>query len=178
MSASLYAEHLRAAIRNVPDFPTPGIQFKDITPILSDWDLLKMAVDALAEPYTDLGVTKVLGVEARGFILGSMLAHNLGAGFIPIRKQGKLPYRTFSAKYDLEYGKDCIEMHEDAVSAGDRVLIHDDVIATGGTAAAAAELARLAGAEVIGFSFLVELSFLSGRSVLKDAPRVHSVIRF
>lgn len=178
MQINEYAEQLRAAVRNIPDFPNPGIQFKDITPILGEWNLLRMAVDALAEPYADLEITKVLGVEARGFILGSMLAHNLGAGFVPVRKKGKLPYRTLSATYDLEYGKDCIEMHEDAISAGDRILIHDDVIATGGTAAAASELVRMAGAEVVGFSFLVELSFLSGRSALKDAPRVHSVILF
>lgn len=173
MSAS---EALLRAVRTVPDFPEPGIQFKDITPILSDPDLLRAAVHELAAPYEGQGVTKVIGIEARGFILGSMLAHHLGAGFIPIRKRGKLPYTTLQETYDLEYGSDVIEMHKDGLVAGDRVLIHDDVIATGGTASAAHRLAQHFDVEVVGYTFLVELSFLNGRSKLSPELPVHVVI--
>ncbi len=174
----LQADQLRNAVRTIPDFPSPGIQFKDITPILGDRDLLKASVEALAEPYLGSGVTKVLGIEARGFILGSMLALRLGAGFVPVRKRGKLPYEIVTADYNLEYGADCIEMHVDAFGESDTVLIHDDVIATGGTAAAAGRLVREMGARIAGFSFLVELGFLSGRDLLEDSVRVHSVIRY
>lgn len=172
------ADRLRAAVRNVPDFPSPGIQFKDITPILADRDLLNEAVEALAAPFLDAGVTKVVGIEARGFILGSPLARRLGAGFIPVRKKGKLPYRTHREDYELEYGTDSVEMHVDAVVEGDLVLIHDDVIATGGTAAASWRLMQEAGADVVGFSFLVELGFLSGRDLLADSVPIHSVLQF
>lgn len=178
LSAPEYAERLHAAVRNIPDFPSPGIQFKDITPILSDPTLLRTAVEALAEPYLDAGVTKVIGIEARGFILGCSLARRLDAGFVPIRKKGKLPYRTHTRNYDLEYGTDCVEMHVDAVSAGERVLIHDDVIATGGTAAASWQLLQEAGADVLGFSFLVELGFLSGRHLLAGGAPIYSVLHF
>lgn len=159
-------DHLYAAVRTIPDFPEPGIQFKDITPILSDQNLLRMAVDGLANPWRDRGITKVIGIESRGFILGAMLADELDAGFIPVRKEGKLPFTTIRESYELEYGKDTIEMHIDALSESDRVLIHDDVIATGGTAAATHRLVSFSGAETAGFSFLVELSFLDGRSRL------------
>ncbi len=178
MFKSPHADRLRDAVRNIPDFPSPGIQFKDITPILGNRDLLKQSVEALAAPYLHAGVTKVLGIEARGFILGSMLAHRLGAGFIPVRKKGKLPYEIVTAEYNLEYGTDCIEMHVDAVDASDTVLIHDDVIATGGTAAAAGRLVRAMGASIAGFSFLVELVFLSGREALEDDIHIHSVIQY
>ena len=167
---------LEQAVRTIPDFPKPGIQFKDITPLLSDPVLLNQVVEALAAPYLNDGVTKVLGIEARGFILGAMLAHRLGAGFVPVRKQGKLPYKTLSVEYELEYGTDAIEMHIDAIAAHDRVLIHDDVIATGGTAAACYNLARHSGAEVVGYAFLMELSFLQGRAVLEPGLRIHSVL--
>lgn len=173
-----YADELRAAVRTVPDFPSPGIQFKDITPILKNPRLLAQSIEALAAPFLDRGVTKVAGVEARGFILGTTLARRLDAGFIPIRKKGKLPYTTHAAEYDLEYGTDCVEMHVDAVDEGDIVLIHDDVIATGGTAAASSRLIREAGGTVLGFSFLVELSGLSGREALKDSATVHSVLTY
>lgn len=172
------AEQLRDAVRNVPNFPSPGIQFKDITPILGDRRLLQHSVEALAQPYLELGVTKVLGIEARGFILGSMLAHRLGAGFVPVRKKGKLPHDILKAEYKLEYGTDCIEMHADALDSTDLVVIHDDVIATGGTAAAAGKLVREAGARVAGFSFLIELRFLNGREALTDGSRIHSVLEF
>ena len=171
------AEELARAVRTVPDFPEPGVQFKDITPILADQRLINTAVRALAEPYMDEGITKVIGIEARGFILGSLLARHLGAGFIPIRKRGKLPFQTVEESYDLEYGKDTIEMHMDALKSEDRVLIHDDVIATGGTASAAYRLAQRFDAEVAGYAFLVELSFLQGRSKLDPRLPVHVVMR-
>ncbi|MDX1547081.1 MAG: adenine phosphoribosyltransferase [Rhodothermales bacterium] len=167
---------LEHAIRTVPDFPKPGIQFKDITPILADPALLRKAVEALAAPFLDDGITKVAGIEARGFILGAMLAQRLGAGFVPVRKHGKLPFSTLAEEYELEYGTDRIEMHTDALGAGDRVLIHDDVIATGGTAAACHRLVRQAGAEVVGYAFLLELNFLRGRTALAEGVAVHSVI--
>ncbi|MEX2400535.1 MAG: adenine phosphoribosyltransferase [Rhodothermales bacterium] len=178
MSSTEYAERLHAAVRTIPDFPSPGIQFKDITPILSDGKLLNHAVEALAGPFLDAGITKVVGIEARGFILGCPLARRLDAGFVPVRKHGKLPYTTHTEEYDLEYGTDCVEMHVDAVHEGDRVLVHDDVIATGGTAAASWRLLQSAGAQVVGFSFLVELAFLSGRGLLSDGVPVHSVLYF
>lgn len=178
LSSTENAERLRAAVRNIPDFPSPGIQFKDITPILADRSLLTEAVEALAKPYLSSGVTKVAAIEARGFILGSPIARRLDAGFVPIRKKGKLPFRTHCEEYDLEYGTDCVEMHVDAVHEGDIVLIHDDVIATGGTAAASWRLIQEAGAEVAGFSFLVELAFLSGRDLLEDGVPIHSLLQF
>lgn len=167
---------LAQAIRNVADFPTPGIQFKDITPILADPALLNVAVDALAAPYLGKGITKVVAIEARGFILGSILATRLGAGFIPVRKKGKLPYTTVKAEYALEYGTDTIEMHADAIGPEDKVLIHDDVIATGGTASAAYEIVSGAGARVAGYAFLIELGFLNGRSKLAPSVPVHCVL--
>jgi len=165
------------AIRTIPDFPQPGIQFKDITPMLADAALVAEVVDALAAPYADAGVTKVLGIEARGFILAPLLAQALGAGFVPARKQGKLPHTTVQAAYALEYGTDVIEMHADAISEADIVLIHDDIIATGGTAAAAAELVGSVGAAVAGYSFLLELAFLNGRDELDDALAYHTLVR-
>lgn len=171
-------ERLRKTVRTVPDFPTPGIQFKDITTVLADPELLRFAAQSLAAPYRESGITRVLGIEARGFIFGAMLADILNVGFILIRKAGKLPYKTSSETYDLEYGTDTIEMHIDAVAAGDRVLIHDDVIATGGTAAATCRLARNAGASVVGFSFLVELEALNGRRLLDPSIPVHSLLPF
>lgn len=172
----IVSEALLRAVRTVPDFPEPGIQFKDITPILADPELLRGAVEELAAPYEAQGVTKVIGIEARGFILGSMLAHHLGAGFVPIRKRGKLPFHTLQEIYDLEYGSDVIEMHRDGLVDGDRVLIHDDVIATGGTASAAHRLARHFEVDVVGYAFLVELSFLNGRSKLSPDLPVHVVL--
>ena len=167
---------LETAVRTIPDFPQAGIQFRDITPILADPDLLEEAVEALAAPFRDEGVTKVVGIEARGFIFGAMLAHRLGAGFVPVRKRGKLPAATVGVDYDLEYGTDRIEMHADGVAPGDRVLIHDDVIATGGTAAACHTLVAQAGAEVLGYAFLLELNFLRGRAALAEGIKVHSVL--
>jgi adenine phosphoribosyltransferase len=157
---------LESYIRDIPDFPKEGVMFKDITPLLASPEGFRECIDQLAAPYEDAGVTKVLGAEARGFILGGALAYRLGAGFIPARKPGKLPWTTTSAEYALEYGTDQLEMHTDAVGPGDRVLIVDDVLATGGTAAAKADLVTRSGAEVIGYAFLMELDFLGGRSKL------------
>lgn len=163
---------LETYIRDIPDFPKEGIVFKDITPLLASPEGLRRAIDLIAEAYTGKGVTKVLGAEARGFILGGALAYTLGAGFIPARKPGKLPWDTTSASYELEYGMDSLEMHADAVGPDDTVLVIDDVLATGGTAAAKAELARRSGATVVGFAFLIELDFLGGRAKLGDTPIV------
>lgn len=170
-------QELERRIRTIRDFPEAGIAFKDITPILQDPDLLRYAIDALAWPFLRDGVTKVVGIESRGFILGAMLAHRLGAGFVPVRKQGKLPHETVREEYELEYGTDTIEMHVDALEDTDRVLIHDDVIATGGTASATHRLVRQTRGDVLGFSFLVELDALGGREMLDASVRTHSVLR-
>ena len=168
---------IRAAIRDVPDFPKPGIVFKDVTPVLGDAELFRAATDAMAEPWTAAGITHVVGIESRGFIFGAPVAQLLGAGFVPIRKPGKLPYQLQRIEYALEYGTDALEMHVDACGAGSRVLIVDDVLATGGTAAAAASLVEQAGARLEGFSFLVELTFLAGEARL-SGRHVESLIRF
>ena len=168
---------LKALIRDVPDFPKPGILFKDITTLLKDPRGFKSAIDLFTALVQDRRVDTVLAVESRGFILGSALADRLGTGFVPVRKPGKLPSKTVRLEYDLEYGKDCIEVHADAFRKGERVLVVDDVIATGGTAWAAGELARQLGAEVAGYAFLVELSFLDGRKRLGGAD-VMSLIRY
>ena len=165
-------------IRDVPDFPTEGIIFKDITPLLDDGDALRWAADALADRFSDTQADRVVGVEARGFILGAAVAYRLGLGFVPFRKPGKLPYSTLSVDYQLEYGTASLEAHTDALSPGQRALIVDDVLATGGTAAAAVELVDSAGAEVVGVGFLVELGFLDGRAKLGDGCPVISLICF
>jgi adenine phosphoribosyltransferase len=160
---------LRHFVRDIPDFPRPGILFKDITPLLLDAGALDQAVSELAALARPLSVDLVVAAEARGFILGAALARELGAGFVPARKPGKLPSETVSAEYTLEYGIDALEMHADALAGGTRVLVHDDLLATGGTAAAVCELVERLGAVVAGCAFLVELSFLGGRARL--APR-------
>jgi adenine phosphoribosyltransferase len=168
---------LRQFIRDIPDFPKPGIVFKDLTPLLLDAAALDAAITALAEPARGLGVDYVVGAEARGFILGPALARELGVGFVPARRPGKLPHQTLSAEYALEYGIDALEVHADALAHGARVLVHDDLLATGGTAHAVSELVERGGAEVAACAFLIELSFLAGRQAL--APReVFSVIEF
>jgi len=168
---------LREAIREIPDFPKPGILFKDITPLLSDPELFAAACAVMAEPFVSAGVTHVVSIESRGFLFGAPVAVALGAGVIPVRKPGKLPFRTMREAYALEYGTDALEMHEDALPRGARVLIADDVLATGGTAAATTRLVRRLGAEVIGSTFLIELTFLGGRGLL-PAQRVESAIVF
>ncbi len=166
---------LSSYIRDIPDWPKEGVIFKDITPLLASPEGFKQSIDTLADAYADAGVTKVLGAEARGFIFGGALAYRLGAGFVPARKPGKLPWKTTSVSYDLEYGTDSLEVHADALGPDDVVLIVDDVLATGGTAAAKAELAAATGATVAGFAFLIELDFLGGRDKL-PAGKIISLI--
>ncbi len=168
---------LEAHIRDIPDWPEPGIVFKDITPLLADPTAFRGAIDAMVGPFVDSGITKVVGIEARGFILGAPVADRLGAGFVPIRKAGKLPHDIHHQEYELEYGTDRIEVHSDAVGSTDTVLIVDDVLATGGTAAAAIRLIDALGASVAGLAVLVELAFLDGRSKLNGAG-VHTVVHY
>jgi adenine phosphoribosyltransferase len=170
-------DRLRAAIRDVPDFPKPGILFKDITPILADGALFRSAIDLFCEATHPLGVTKVVGIDARGFVFGAAIAYHLGIGFVPIRKKGKLPYRCESASYQLEYGEATAEIHVDALQPGERVVLIDDLLATGGTAAAAVQLIGKMNAELAAALFLIELGFLNGRRNLEGAP-VRSFIRF
>jgi len=161
---------LRARIRSIPDFPKPGILFRDITTLLSDPAALAEAVRRMAAPYPPGSADVVVGAESRGFIFGAGIALALGAGFVPVRKKGKLPSKTLRATYDLEYGQDTIEMHVDAVRPGARVLMVDDLLATGGTMAAACDLVARAGGRIIGVEFLIELAFLNGRARLADYP--------
>jgi adenine phosphoribosyltransferase len=160
------AADILAKIRDVPDFPTPGVMFKDITPLLADGDVFRRVVETFAEPHMGEAVDVVVGIEARGFILAAPVAVQLGVGFVPVRKVGKLPARTLSASYELEYGTAEVEVHADGVRQGQRVLVVDDVLATGGTAAAATALVRRLGGVMVGLSVLMELSFLQGRSRL------------
>jgi adenine phosphoribosyltransferase len=168
---------LAAHIRDIPDFPKPGILFKDITPLLLDAEALSQAVTELADWARPLNVDYVVAAEARGFILGAAIARELGAGFVPARKPGKLPHETVSAEYILEYGVDALEMHADALADGARVLLHDDLLATGGTAQALAELIESAGAHIAGCAFLVELAFLGGRGRLQGYD-VHALLSY
>jgi len=177
MNLDAQIDALKSAIRDVPDFPKPGILFKDITTLLQDPVLLRRSLDMLAVLCGDLPVDKVVAIESRGFILGGALAYHLGVGFVPVRKPGKLPWRARKASYSLEYGSDALEMHEDAVSPADRVLIVDDVIATGGTAKAVGSLCQELGARVSGYLFLVELCFLDGRARLAGHD-VRSLIQY
>lgn len=171
------ADWLKGHIRDVADFPSPGIVFRDLTPLLGDPEALRVTVDSLAEAFEGRQITKVVGVEARGFILAAPVAYRLGAGFVPVRKPGKLPWRTESEQYTLEYGVDSLEMHGDALASGEDVLIVDDVIATGGTARATARLVERAGANVVGLVFAVELTYLAGREKL-DGYDVVSLVTY
>jgi adenine phosphoribosyltransferase len=164
-------------IRNIPDFPKPGIVFRDITTLLKDANAFKKAVYDLHERYSNSKIDKVVCIESRGFILGSALAVSLGAGFVPIRKKGKLPAAVIAEQYTLEYGTDSIEIHRDAIRTGERILLHDDLLATGGTMCAAVKLVEKLQANVVGVSFLIELSFLQGRKHLKDYD-VFSLIQY
>jgi adenine phosphoribosyltransferase len=168
---------LKQHIRHVPDFPKAGILFYDITTLLRDPQGYQATVDRLSAPYLGQGIAAVVGIESRGFILGAAVAQRLGAGFIPIRKPGKLPAKSIRESYDLEYGKDALEIHEDAISPGQRVLVVDDVLATGGTAAAATQLVRKLGGELYGLAFLIELQFLNGKAKL-EGENVFSVIQY
>jgi len=168
---------LKMRIRNIPDFPKKGIQFKDITTLLSDPASFQRAIDLMAHRHFDKGIDAVVGIEARGFVMGAALAYKLGVGVILVRKAGKLPYKTVSASYDLEYGKDRLEIHEDAIRPGMRVVVADDVLATGGTVAAVADLLTGLGAEIVECSFLAELTALRGREKLKEL-KVFSLLQF
>jgi adenine phosphoribosyltransferase len=170
-------ETLKAKIRHVPDFPKPGILFYDITTLLNDPQGFRDMIDALAKPFAGTGVEQVVGIESRGFILGAAVANALNAGFVPIRKPGKLPSKTHREDYALEYGTDCLEIHCDAFGAGQKVLLVDDVLATGGTAKAASGLIRRVGGELVGLSFLIELGFLNGRVKL-PGENVISVLQY
>ncbi len=172
MHTPTYAE----LVRDVPDFPESGILFKDITPVLADRQAFTALIDDLAEPFAGR-IDKVAGIEARGFILATPVAEALRTGFIPIRKPGKLPWKVVREEYELEYGRDALEIHEDAVNPGDRILVVDDVLATGGTAAAAVRLLRRLGAEVVGVAVFLELGFLDGKSALRDVE-LHSLVNY
>ena len=162
-------EYLRRSVRTIPDYPKPGIQFRDITTLLRDRRAFELAIEGLIAPWRSRGIDKVAGIEARGFILGGAVAHGLKAGFVPIRKRGKLPHETVRVAYSLEYGVDEMEMHKDAIRRGEKVLLLDDLVATGGTATAAAQLLKEAGAEMVAACFVVDLPDLGGAKRLRDA---------
>lgn len=164
-------------IRDIPDWPTEGVMFKDITPLLGDHEAFRAAINEMADPYREAGITKVMGAEARGFLFGTAIAYVLNAGFVPARKPGKLPSKTISANYELEYGLNTLEVHEDSFTPDDVVLIVDDVMATGGTAQAKAELVHDLGARVAGYAFVLELDFLHGRDKLDPSLPVVSLVK-
>ena len=168
---------LKACIRNIPDFPKAGILFRDITTLLKDKKAFRQALDSLANKYRNKKIDIVVAVEARGFILGGAIAHKLGAGFVPVRKKGKLPWKTNSVTYDLEYGTDTLEVHHDAIKSGDKVLIVDDLLATGGTVKAVTELIKQLKGKIVGIVFLIELTELKGKDKLKDYS-VYSLIKY
>jgi adenine phosphoribosyltransferase len=168
---------LKDHIRSVPDFPKKGIVFRDITTLLKDKSAFARAVDVFYERYETTRIDKVVSVESRGFIFGSLLANKLGAGFVPIRKPGKLPAETIREEYQLEYGKDAMEIHKDAIAPGERILLHDDLLATGGTVLAACRLVEKLGGQIIGLCFLIELTFLQGRDRLKNYD-VYSILKY
>ena len=168
---------LEAAIRNVPDFPQPGIQFKDITPVLGDARLFAGAINLMAARHADAGIDACVGIDARGFIFAAAAAKQLGTGFVPVRKKGKLPWKTHEESYSLEYGEATVAIHQDALQPGARVLLLDDLLATGGTAAAAVSLLKKIGAEIVEIGFLIELDFLNGRKKMNGAP-INSLITY
>lgn len=170
-------EELKNFIRDIPDFPKKGIIFRDITPLLKNPEAFKFAVDSMLEQFKSLKVDKIVSMEARGFIFGSVLSYNLDCGFVPVRKKGKLPYETVSIEYELEYGKDTLEIHKDAINVGDNVVIVDDVLATGGTARAVSKLVEKCGGKVVGLSFLIELTYLNPRKNLVGY-NIFSLIRY
>lgn len=174
---TLDSDWLREHVRDIPDYPKPGVVFKDITPLMADASAFSAGVDALAAPFEADHLDKVLGVEARGFVFAAPVAHHHRAGFVPVRKAGKLPWEIEREEYELEYGTDLLEIHRDAVHPGERVLIVDDVLATGGTASAAVRLVERLGGVVVGLTFLIELEFLGGRKRL-DGHSVHSVVTY
>ncbi len=168
---------IKKLIRDIPDFPKQGIIFKDITPILKNYDAMKFIIKKIAKYFKNKNVTKIVSMESRGFIFGSILSQVLKCGFVPIRKKGKLPYKTISIEYKLEYGTDILEIHEDAIEKGENVLVIDDVLATGGTAEAVINLIKKCGGNIVGLGFLIELSFLNPREKLKEQD-VYSLIKY
>ena len=168
---------LEKSIRNIPDFPKPGILFRDVTTLIQNKTAFKKSIDLLAKQYKGKKIDKIVGVEARGFIFGAALAYKIGAGFVPVRKKGKLPYKTISTTYELEYGTDTLEIHKDAITAGDKILIIDDLLATGGTVKAAVDLIKQLQAKIMGIGFVIELVDLHGRDKLKEYP-LYSLIKF
>jgi len=175
----MISEELDKAIRTIPDFPKAGINFKDITPVLMDADLCKKITQDIYDKFTDIKIDAVVGVESRGFLFGMLIAQLFNIPFVTVRKKGKLPHKTISYKYDLEYGSAEIEMHIDAIKPGSNVLVHDDLLATGGTAMAAAELVRQSGGNIAGFAFLVELEALKGRAILNDySKKIYSITTY
>lgn len=177
MNEKEVAEKVRKAIRDIPDFPKKGIIFKDITPLLQNGKLFRELIDLLEERYKGSGVDVIIGMEARGFIFGAALACKLGCSFVPVRKKGKLPYETINVTYELEYGTDTLEMHVDAISKGQKVLILDDLLATGGTASAMVQLVDKLGGELLELAFIIELDFLKGREKLKG-QKLYSLVKF
>jgi len=171
------ASDLKKFIRDVPDFPKKGILFRDITPLLAHKPAFAKVIDTLTKMYKPKGVTKVVAIESRGFIFGAPVALNLGAGFVPCRKKGKLPYKTYAMEYALEYGTDTVEIHQDAIRPGDKVLLVDDLIATGGTALATLDLVKRIGGDIVGAAFVIELEFLRGREKLAEYP-TFSLIKY
>lgn len=170
-------DNLKALIRDIPDFPKEGIMFRDITTLLKDAQGLKEIIDIFSDRYKDKGIKYILGADARGFIFGAAIAYNIGAGFVPIRKKGKLPYKTLSASYELEYGSNEVEMHVDAIENGDKVVIVDDLLATGGTAKAMLDLVKKLGGDIEEFAFMIELEDLNGRDKLQG-ENVFSIIKY
>jgi adenine phosphoribosyltransferase len=170
--------HLKSLIRDVPDFPKPGIVFKDFTPLIREPAGLALAVELMANPFRGKAIDLVVGAESRGFIFGMALAQSLSAGFVPVRKPGKLPWKVAAISYELEYGKDTLEIHTDAVQPGQRVLMVDDLLATGGTMKACCKLVQGMRAEIVGIAVLIELSGLAGRDMLRDLAPVHAVLRY
>lgn len=168
---------LEKSIRNIPDFPKPGILFRDVTTLIQNKVAFKKSIDLLAKKYKGKGIDKVVGVEARGFIFGAAVAHKIGAGFVPVRKKGKLPYKTISTTYKLEYGTDTLEIHKDAINPNEKILIIDDLLATGGTICAVTNLVNQLGANIMAIAFVIELVDLKGRDKLKEYP-VYSLIKF
>lgn len=179
--AGVNEEHLKrieAGIRDVHDFPKPGIVFKDITPVLGDGELFRLTTDSFADTLEGESVTKVIGIDARGFIFGAALADRIGAGFVPVRKKGKLPWETTGVAYSLEYGEAHVEIHKDAIRSGERVILVDDLLATGGTAGAAIKLVKELGGEIVCVSFLIELAFLEGRKNLDPDVRIEALLTY
>lgn len=171
-------DELKKTIREVPDYPKPGILFYDITTLLKDADAFRKVINILTERYRGRGIKKILGIDSRGFIFAPCVAYNLGAGFVPVRKKGKLPAETLSVDYELEYGSNTIEIHRDSLEQGEKVVIIDDLIATGGTAAATAKMVEELGAELVEMAFMIELTFLKGRENLPEDTEVFSVLKY